>query len=490
MTSNGSEVRFWLYLDTTNQLAPHRGLRRRRGRCRPRLPAPVRHRTARSTSSPTAPASTGYTTGAFTPVGTYTTGWTQYRIVYTFSGTGAQTYTLSKRASRVRRLDAAQGRRRHRLRHPVARHQHHHRHPRHALARPGQRAAVARRPGYSDGGITEADTTPPGRPGRSCRHRAAPRQVALSWSGQHRTRPGRLPRLPRRRQAHPSRPCTATSYTDFGLHRRHATPTGSLPSTPPATRARKSPRSRLAGHRHRLRAGATLVDAGFETGTDGAHLASPPWTASGTPQHREYDTARAKIGTKSAWIQGAAAGSNAGVFETASGGHDRQRLRDPLLALPRHHQPARASSRTTPPAWPPPTAPSSSSSPPTAPINVFTDRAGATGYTTGAFTPVGTYTTGWTQYRIVYTFSGTGAQTYTLSKRASATDPWTQLKAAGAATATPSRCAAPTPSPPPTARSGAAWAARSCGSTTWPTPSAASPSADTTPPTAPAGLAA
>ena len=67
-----------------------------------------------------------------------------------------------------------------------------------------------------------------------------------------------------------------------------------------------------------------------------------------------------------------------------------------------------------------------STSSPTAP--------GATGYTTAAFTPVGTYTAGWTQYRIVYTFSGTGAQTYTLSKRAAATDAWTQLKASGATT--------------------------------------------------------
>ena len=63
-------------------------------------------------------------------------------------------------------------------------------------------------------------------------------------------------------------------------------------------------------------------------------------------------------------------------------------------------------------------------------IYVCTDRAGnPNGYTTGAYTPVGTYAIGWTEFRIVYDFA---SQTYTLSKRASATDPWTPLKAAGA----------------------------------------------------------
>ena len=52
-------------------------------------------------------------------MGTYTTGWTEYRIVLDFTN---QTYTLSKPRQRHRRLDAAQGRRRHRLRHPDARH--------------------------------------------------------------------------------------------------------------------------------------------------------------------------------------------------------------------------------------------------------------------------------------------------------------------------------------------------------------------------------
>ena len=71
-------------------------------------------------------------------------------------------------------------------------------------------------------------------------------------------------------------------------------------------------------------------------------------------------------------------------------------------------------------------------------VYVYTNRAGnPSGYTTNGYTSVGTYSTGWTQYRLVYDFS---TQTYTLSKRASATDAWTPLKAA-AAPATTSRSA-------------------------------------------------
>ena len=80
------------------------------------------------------------------------------------------------------------------------------------------------------------------------------------------------------------------------------------------------------------------------------------------------------------------------------------------------------------------------------------------------------------------------AQTYTLSKRASATDPWTQLKAAGAP-ATTSRSGARTPSPPPTALCSAPTRTPTCGSTTCAYADAASSDGDTTPPTAPAALA-
>jgi hypothetical protein len=41
----------------------------------------------------------------------------------------------------------------------------------------------------------------------------------------------------------------------------------------------------------------TAIDGGFESGAEGGTLATPPWTASGTAQHREYDNARAAVGS-------------------------------------------------------------------------------------------------------------------------------------------------------------------------------------------------
>ena len=99
-------------------------------------------------------------------------------------------------------------------------------------------------------------------------------------------------------------------------------------------------------------------------------------------------------------------------------------------ALRRHHQPVPRLSTTSPPAWPRPTAPSIVQFATNGAINVYTDRAGnPNGYTTGRLHPGGHLRDRLDQYRIVYDFA---AQTYTLSKRASAADAWTQLKAAGA----------------------------------------------------------
>ena len=72
---------------------------------------------------------------------------------------------------------------------------------------------------------------------------------------------------------------------------------------------------------------AGVVDAGFENGTDGAPLASPPWTLSGVPQHAEYDTTHVKSGALSGWIQGpttaAAAGASAPAVMTSNGSEYR-----------------------------------------------------------------------------------------------------------------------------------------------------------------------
>ena len=87
MTSDGAEIRFWTYFDNTTNQAPRR---RRRPDASTTPPAP-----SSSTSRTTvrcqrlhlqAGNPNGYTTDAYTPVGTYTTGWTQYRLVMNFTG--------------------------------------------------------------------------------------------------------------------------------------------------------------------------------------------------------------------------------------------------------------------------------------------------------------------------------------------------------------------------------------------------------------------
>lgn len=61
-------------------------------------------------------------------------------------------------------------------------------------------------------------------------------------------------------------------------------------------------------------------------------------------------------------------------------------------------------------------------------IYVYTQRT-KTGYTTGGYTQIGTYTTGWMEYRMVINFTN---ETYTFSRRANEGDAWTQLKPTGA----------------------------------------------------------
>lgn len=166
----------------------------------------------------------------------------------------------------------------------------------------------------------------------------------------------------------------------------------------------------------------TLVDAGFEGGTDGAVLGAA-WTVSGTPQKREYDTARAKMGAVSALIQGPTTVAYAGVSTpavmTADGAEYRfwayfdtanqYRVLDDFAAT---------ASRPFSLMWG--TA---------GEVFIFTSRT-ATGYSVGAYTQVGTYAVGWMQYRIVLNFTGS---TMTLSRRAATGAAWTPLKASGAA---------------------------------------------------------
>jgi len=162
----------------------------------------------------------------------------------------------------------------------------------------------------------------------------------------------------------------------------------------------------------------TLIDAGFESGTDGASLA-PAWTLSGTPQRAEYDTTRARSGSLSGWIQGPAsgiAGASAPVVMTSDGAEYRFWVFADTANENRYISDTASTFEMRLNA--------------SGQLMIYTKRT-ATGYTPNAFNTVGTYAAGWTEYRVVLDFT---TDTYQLSKRANSADPWTQLKASGAAT--------------------------------------------------------
>ena len=191
-------------------------------------------------------------------------------------------------------------------------------------------------------------------------------------------------------------------------------------------------------------------DGTFESGADGSSL-TPAWTLSGTPQRAEYDSLRAKNGALSGWIQGpttaAAAGASLPAVMTSNGAEYRFWMYTDTATENRYVTDTGSvfELRTDT----------------TGKLLVYTKRA-ATGYTANAYTAVGTYAVGWAEYRIVLDFSG---DTYTLFKRASATDAWTPLKSATAPT-TPSPCVRPPTAPPRPTSCSAATPTQTSGSTT------------------------
>ena len=171
----------------------------------------------------------------------------------------------------------------------------------------------------------------------------------------------------------------------------------------------------------------TLIDAGFESGADGATLASPPWTLSGSPQRAEYDSGLSKVGAKSAWITGPSTAAYGGALEreTAGMGSDGAEIRFWLYADSTNQNRIIRDE----PANPATDGAFLVQLDASGRIAVMSSRPASNGYASGANTAVGTYQVGWSQYRLVFDFA---SQTYTLSTRQSATADWTPLKAAGA----------------------------------------------------------
>ena len=204
-----------------------------------------------------------------------------------------------------------------------------------------------------------------------------------------------------------------------------------------ALRVRASRRRDCLGERrHDLRALAaptagTLVDAGFENGTDGADLSARVDHDRGAPAEPRVRHRTVQDGLQVRLRARAASGHHGGRAHQRRRRHDVRRRRDPLLGplrrehrLPpghRHREPPRirAYLKFTTDGC----------------IYAYTSKTSLpTGYVTGdnKLATNGTYAANtWTQYRIVHNFT---TDTYQLSRRASAADAWTPIKAAGATT--------------------------------------------------------
>ena len=243
MTSDGAENRFWIYFDTTTPDASSTTSTATINNAAPRLPRRLRQQRRLGVYTCKAGNPNGYTTNAYTPVGTYATGWTEYRLVHDFT---TQTYTLSSRAN------AATPGRSSRPPAPPATPSrcssasHRQRHPRHAVEELPRRAVWV-----DDAGATRTPASPtcsaptpsPPRPVRAARSRLSA--------------PAPSPTAPRRPS--PSRRHPATQIADvlvdgvsvgapshLHVHQRGAT-------TPSRRRSRRSPSGRHAHHRRRLR---------------------------------------------------------------------------------------------------------------------------------------------------------------------------------------------------------------------------------------------
>ena len=187
----------------------------------------------------------------------------------------------------------------------------------------------------------------------------------------------------------------------------------------------------------------TLLDYGFEAQDadhdDGDTLVAE-WVSYGTPQHREYDTAQAKVGSQSAWLQGATSGDG-GLYHGALNGQsgDNLELRCWMYfenaTSSRYVRDFSAQTIDVYFKW-------------NGNIEIYTSQ-NVDVYTTGWNTLAGTYSTGWLQIRIIWNFTGAY---YTLDTRTTIGGEWTSRYKTGAANAH-----LPTFSATPTSMGNLAW---------------------------------
>ena len=315
-------------------------------------------------------------------------------------------------AGRLRRTDRA------RQRHDLHRR---HRRDRHPLLLRGvsrrrrrQRGRRSRPRPRRSRSTTSPRPTPAGLAGPS----AAPGRSSLSWTANTETDLAGYDALPRRRQG--QRRADHARHDDLHRHRprrRHdLLLRASRRSTPTATRARSRRGSATTTpSTHAARARRLRRHASRPAPT--ARLwPRPAWTLSAPPSAPSTTRARAKNGDAVGLDPGPDHGSRRRRLGTRR--HDLQRRRVPLLDL-RRHRPTRTATSPTP-------ARSSRLRTDTHAARCSSTPSAPRPATPPTPTPpVGTYAVGWTEYRVVLDFT---ADTYTLSKRANATDAWTQLK--------------------------------------------------------------
>ncbi len=172
-------------------------------------------------------------------------------------------------------------------------------------------------------------------------------------------------------------------------------------------------------------ASGTLLDYGFQNGSNGASLASPPWQI-GSGTTATYTNATAAVGGMAAQLNLSGSATVMSLNETASAGMSSNGAEYRFWYQPPNtpgtHYGYILDNNWSNPAWMLTIAPGTNGA------QVNTNRS-VTGYTQGGFTTVATPPAGWLEWRVVLNFS---AQTYRLYYRATTSDPWTPCKAAGA----------------------------------------------------------